>query len=90
MIDTSIENYSLDKHQVRIDYTTVSPRFSATDPASLNNGIEYMNEHGYAVFSDVMSPDDIAANKELLWEFLETIPGRNIRRDDKTTWSNHW
>jgi hypothetical protein len=83
-------NYSLDKNEIRIDYTTLSPRFSVTNNDSINDGITYLNEHGYAVFSDVMPEDEINFNKELLWKFLETIPGHHIQRNDPTTWSKNW
>ncbi|UJR36658.1 hypothetical protein I4U23_029375 [Adineta vaga] len=86
----SIENYSLDKNHIRIDYTTLTPRFSITNTNSLNEGITHLNEHGYAIFSDIMLQNEIDINKELLWNFLENIPGRHIRRNDSTTWSNNW
>lgn len=83
-------NYCLDKNELRIDYTTITPRFSITNNDTLNDGINYLNEHGYAIFSDVMPQDEINTNKDLLWNFLENIPGRHIRRNDPTTWSNNW
>jgi hypothetical protein len=82
--------YGRDKHGIRIDHTTVTPRYSVTNNESLNDGINYLNEHGYAVFSDVLSEDEINFNKELLWKFLENIPNCDIRRDDPSTWSNNW
>lgn len=84
------ENYSFDKNQVRIDYTTLTPRFSVTNNDNIANGIAHLNDHGYAIFSDVMNEDDINKNKELLWDFLENIPRSSIRRNDPTTWSNNW
>jgi ectoine hydroxylase-related dioxygenase (phytanoyl-CoA dioxygenase family) len=90
MTDNNQLNYSLDKNQIRIDYTTLTPRFTVTNTDSINNGITYLNEHGYAIFSDIMHEDEININKELLWNFLENIPGRHIQRNDPTTWSNNW
>ncbi|CAF1361531.1 unnamed protein product [Adineta steineri] len=82
--------YSYDKDGIRIDYTALTPRYSVTNNESLNEGISYLNDHGYAVFSDVLSQDEINFNKDLLWKFLENIPDFNIRRDDPSTWSNRW
>jgi hypothetical protein len=90
MTDNNQLNYSLDKNEIRIDYTILTPRFTVTNNDSLNDGIIHLNEHGYAIFSDVMHQDEINNNKELLWNFLENIPGRHIQRNDPTTWSNNW
>jgi hypothetical protein len=90
MADNHQLTYSFDKNEIRIDYTTLTPRFSVTDNDSLDNGIGYLNEHGYAIFSDVMLQDEIDINKELLWNFLENIPGYHIQRNDPTTWSKNW
>jgi hypothetical protein len=73
-----------------IDYTTPTPRFSVTNNDTLNDGIAYLNEHGYAVISDVLNQDEINVNKNLLWKFLENCPNSTIRRDDPETWSNEW
>jgi hypothetical protein len=83
-------SYSLDNNGIRIDHTTITPRYSVNNEESLNAGVEYLNEHGYAVFSDVLTEEEVNLNKALLWEFLENIPGRHIRRDDPSTWSNNW
>jgi hypothetical protein len=39
MIDKDQLNYSLDKNKIRIDYTTLSLRFSVTNNDSINDGI---------------------------------------------------
>jgi hypothetical protein len=83
-------SFSYDSNGIRIDHTTVTPRYSVTNEESLNAGVQYLNENGYAVFSDVLTEDEVNFNKELLWQFFENIPGRNIRRDDPSTWSNSW
>ncbi len=90
MGDNDQSTYSFDKHQIRIDYTTLTPRFSVTNNDSLNDGITHLNEHGYAIFSDVMHEEEINVNKELLWRFLENIPGYRIQRHDPRTWSKNW
>lgn len=90
MIAEDQPNYSLDSNEIRIDYTTLTPRFSVADSRSLDEGIKYLNEHGYAVFSDVMNQEEIDHNKDLLWQFLENIPHTRIKRNNPSTWSQHW
>lgn len=80
--------YSEDKHGLRIDHTGECPRFSVTDDSAFDDGIAYMREHGYAVFSEVIEPKDVEDHQELLWQFLEGIPHLPIRRDDPKTWHN--
>jgi hypothetical protein len=83
-------SYSFDNNGIRIDHTTITPRYSVTNEESLNAGVDYLNQHGYAVFSDVLTEEEVNFNKSLLWNFFENIPGRSIRRDDPSTWSNNW
>jgi hypothetical protein len=73
-----------------IDYTTPAPRFSAKNDETLDAGIAYLNEHGYAVISDVIDQDEINENKNLLWKFIENVTNNNIRRGEPETWSNEW
>lgn len=82
--------YSIDEKGLRIDHTTLTPRYSVTNNESFNEGIAYLNEHGYAVFSDVLPQEEINTNKDLLWNFFENIPECNIQRNDPQTWSNFW
>ena len=82
--------YARDQKGIRIDLETPSPRFSVNDERSFDDGIAYLTTHGYAVFSDVMSEEEVAANKNLLWNFLENIGGQRIQRDRPDTWSNFW
>ncbi|CAF4422407.1 unnamed protein product [Rotaria sp. Silwood2] len=81
----------LDKNGLRIDDTSVSTRFSVRNQTTFNEGVEHLNQYGYAVFSDVMELDKVEENKNLLWQFLETLPPpfNRIRRDRPSTW-NHW
>ncbi|CAF1629885.1 unnamed protein product, partial [Didymodactylos carnosus] len=77
--------------QISIDYETHSPRFSVHDALQMQQGIEYLNENGYAVFADVLAPDEITANIDLFWEYLENLPAPyHIRRDDSQTWDAAW
>lgn len=81
----------LDKNGLPIDDTTPSTRFSVHNQAALDAGIAHLNEYGYAVFSDVMELDKVEENKNLLWQFLESIPSpyNRIRRGRPNTW-NYW
>jgi hypothetical protein len=74
-----------------IDYRIQSPRFSVNDDAQIQQGIEHLNENGYAVFSNVLSPDEITSNIDLLWKHFESLlPPYRIKRDDAKTWDNAW
>lgn len=73
-----------------IDYTTTTPRFSVKDDQALQAGLAYLDEHGYAVISDVLDANEIDFNKNLLWKFLENYPNSKVRRDDPETWANDW
>jgi hypothetical protein len=74
-----------------IDYQFQSPRFSVYDDASIQQGIEHLNENGYAVFSNVLSPDEITSNIDLLWKHFEDLsPPYYIKRDDAKTWDIAW
>jgi hypothetical protein len=59
------------------------PRFHANDPA----GDQYLQEHGYAVYKDVASPDEITRAHDLFWDFIEGL-GNNIKRTNPNTWHN--
>lgn len=73
-----------------IDYTTATPRFSVKDVESFKAGIDYLNEHGYAVISDVLNEDEVKESKELLWKFIETATNGSVQHDNPQTWSNNW
>lgn len=55
---------------VAVDHQTDSPRFSAANSDEVRQGIDYMNEHGYAVFSDVLSKTEVTHSIELFWNHL--------------------
>ena len=74
----------------QIDYTTETPRFSVLDQESLNNGIAYLNEYGYAVFSNVSNEQEIEQSKDLLWKFMDRYSKGAIQRNNPDTWSNNW
>jgi ABC-type Fe3+-citrate transport system substrate-binding protein len=90
MINMTESNKASDNISTSIDYTTPTPRFSVTNENTLNDGITYLNEHGYVVISDIMNQDEINFNKDLLWKFLENISNNTIQRNDPETWTNEW
>ncbi|CAF1026016.1 unnamed protein product [Adineta steineri] len=74
-----------------IDYEFDSPRFTVNDAEQIQQGIDHLNEHGYAVFSTVLSPNEITLNIDLLWEHFESLlPPYFIKRDDAKTWDDAW
>lgn len=74
----------------QIDYTTAAPRFSVLDEKSLSQGLDYLNEHGYVVISDIMNENEINQNKDLLWKFIQRDSNGAIQRNNPDTWSNNW
>ncbi|CAF3817335.1 unnamed protein product [Rotaria sp. Silwood1] len=76
---------------VSIDYEIDSPRFSVHDAQKVQEGIEYLNKHGFAVFADILSPDEITSNIDLFWKHLENLPvPYHIQRDNAKTWDFLW
>ena len=73
-----------------IDYSTGTPRFSVKNVESFKEGIDYLNENGYAVISDVLNDNEIKESKELLWKFIEKATNGSVQHDDPHTWSNNW
>lgn len=77
--------------EVKVDYEGVSPRFSVHSAKELQQGVEHLDEHGYAIFSDVLSNDQITKSTDLLWKFLEDLePPFHIRRIYPQTWDTPW
>ena len=60
------------------------PRF---DINSMNEMLEYLQEHGYAVIAGVATEKEIADAKENFWSFFEFV-NPQIKRNDASTWSN--
>ncbi|UJR29197.1 hypothetical protein I4U23_010411 [Adineta vaga] len=73
-----------------VDYTTPSARFSVTNSDTLTAGLDYLDENGYVVISDIMNSDEINQNKDLLWKFLENVSNNTIQRNNSQTWNNDW
>ena len=81
----------MNNSEIVVDYQSLSPRFSVQKIEEIQQGIEHLNERGYAVFSDILNNDQINHSIELFWRYLEGLkPPFSIRRDDPTTWNEHW
>lgn len=50
--------------------------------------LKYLDEHGYAVVANVANDEQVERAKAFMWDFLEAIPGTNVRRDDVTSWGS--
>ena len=46
----------------------------------------YLEEHGYAVIKSAADPKECTEIKGKMWDFLESIPGTAVRRDNVETW----
>ena len=74
-----------------IEYNVDSQRFSITDQAEIVKGLKHLDDHGYAVFSDVLTKPEILKSIDLFWNFIETLPTkRPINRNDSATWATEW
>jgi hypothetical protein len=72
---------------MNVDYQLTSPRFSVQDIEEIQQGIEHLNERGYAVFSNILTNDEINNSVDLLWKHLENLKRPfSIRRNDPSTW----
>jgi len=77
--------------EIDVDYETNSPRFSVYNTEELQQGVEHLNEHGYAVFSNVLSNDEVKNSVDLLWKFFENLKAPyHIRRNNPQTWDKPW
>jgi len=69
-----------------VDLHTVSPdKFACDDPKAR----DYLAEHGYVVFKDVATKEEIKELFELFWENIEIESEGRIKRDDMNTWQNY-
>ncbi len=79
------------KEEVKVDYETNSPRFSVQNIDEIQQGVEHLDEHGYAIFSNVLSNDEVNTSVDLLWKHFENLKRPyHIRRDNPQTWDKPW
>lgn len=60
----------------------VPPRFGIED----EEGLQYLEEHGYVVFKDILTPEQVEQGRSLAWDFLEGLENAGVKRDDPNTW----
>ncbi|CAF4299343.1 unnamed protein product [Rotaria sp. Silwood2] len=78
-------------NDVPVDYDVISPRFSIHNIEELQQGIENLNEHGYAIFSNILTNDEINHSVNLLWKYLEGLQHPyHIQRNNPETWNEPW
>lgn len=61
------------------------PRFPVD--TQLEQGLQYLEDNGYVVFSGVANESELNHGMNLLWNFLEGLPG-GIKRDQPETWKS--
>jgi hypothetical protein len=62
------------------------PRYAVGD-ASVR---EHLEQHGFAVVAEVLTPAEVKSSVDKLWDFMEGM-GTGIDRADISTWGNeHW
>ena len=82
---------TMNKSGVEIDYDIISPRFSVENNEELQQGIEHLVQRGYAVFSNILTNDEINHSIDLLWKHLENLKNTcYIRRNEPETWDKNW
>ena len=67
---------------IDIDFVEV-PRFEPGDPAAET----FLEEQGYVVFANALSPDQAQQALSLMWDYLEELD-TGIKRDDRDTWDD--
>jgi len=53
-------------------------------------GYKFLEQHGYAVFKDVLTQEEIEKSRGLAWDFLENFSGSTIKREDPSSWDTNW
>jgi len=61
------------------------PRFDVKDTKEV---AQYLEENGYVVIRNAVPSDKLDHAISLLWDFLEGVPGTDVRRDDIKTWGS--
>jgi hypothetical protein len=69
--------------------TEASPRYPVD---ATEQWLSYLDEHGYCVLAEVADTKEVAQARSLMWDYLESIPGTHVRREEVSTWGidNDW
>ncbi|CAF1473076.1 unnamed protein product [Adineta steineri] len=77
--------------EVNVNYEVIPPRFSVQDAEELQQGVEYLTEYGYAVFSNILTDDEVNNSVDLLWKHLENLKRPcYVRRNNPEAWDINW
>lgn len=83
--------FSKENSRMSVDYQFESPRFSVENIDEIQQGVEYFNEYGYAVFSNILTNDQVNISIDLFWKHLENLKKPfAIQRNDPKTWNVEW
>jgi Phytanoyl-CoA dioxygenase (PhyH) len=66
---------------------------TSSEDESAQTAREEVRANGFAVFADVLTPDEVAASVENLWDSAELLQRKSsaVNRNDPVTWRNdHW
>ncbi len=81
----------MEKTKVDVNYNEITPRFSVQNIEELEQGIKHLDERGYAVFSNILTNNEINNSIDLFWKHLESLKNPcYIRRNDPKTWDMNW
>lgn len=79
---------SKDQHDLTAGVVHVTavhpPRFNLE--TERDDFLKYLDEHGYAVVARVADDQAVQTAKSLMWDYLESIPNTNVKRNDVTSW----
>jgi len=64
------------------------PRFDINNQRA--EFLAYLEEHGYAVVAQAADVEAVEHAKSLMWDFLESVPGTEVRRHDVDSWGHHY
>ena len=68
-----------------IDFNRPPPRFNVNNSTTLQQGVRYLEQHGYVVFSNVANSKQVQQSKALFWKFMQRF---NAFKDQPLTWDN--
>lgn len=64
------------------------PRFDISNQSS--EFLAYLEEHGYAVVAQAADVEAVEHAKSQMWDFLESVPGTKVSRNDVDSWGHRY
>lgn len=72
----------------KIDHCAIlARRYNIHDPVALASGLQVLHEKGYAVFSDMVTAEQLKVLIDYFWEYMEAACPK-VKRSVPSTWSN--